>query len=229
MKHLKATAPLPLLLLALIKCSGDAQGGSGEINSGISSSKALSALTAQEAASGCEHMNDAVEAHFNRSSAKTGLCTLLGLALSPDESSCVSQRDACLKSESGDSASSSPADEFECSDASVEGWQGCSATVGDLEACLNDMLGAFDTLLSSYSCKDAGKATYTEDCSPPPLTDDGKVAIDPVTGKPYVDHRFECEAANLASPTPPKSCQALQNKCPELDMFGGGVDDSPTN
>jgi hypothetical protein len=227
MKNLKATAPLPLLLLALIKCSGDAQGGGGEVSTGISSSKALSALTAQEAASGCERMKDSIEAHFNRSSAKTGLCTLVGLALSPDEATCTSQRDACVKSESGDGASSSPADEFECSDASVEGWQGCSATVGEMEACLNDILAAFDTLLSGYSCKDAGQPKYTEDCSPPPLQSNGQVAIDPVTGQPYVDHRADCEAENLASPTPPKSCQALQTKCPELEMFGS--DDSPTN
>ena len=159
--------------------------------------------------------------------------SLLGLALSPDEPTCVSQRDACLKSESGESAGSSPAQEFECSDASVDGWQGCSATVGEMEACLNDMLTAFDTLLNSYTCKDAGQgqASHAEACAPPPLDPSGHIAIDPETGQPYVDHRAECEAesASFTSPTPPKSCEALQTKCPELEMFGGGSDDSPTN
>jgi len=231
MKNLKATVTLPLTLLALLKCSGEAQDGAGEVSSGISSGKALSAVTAQEAASGCAHMKDAVEAHFNRSSAKTGLCTLVALALSPDESTCISQRDACLKSENGDGASSSPAQEFECSDASVEGWQGCAATVGEMEACLNDMLAAFDTLLNSSSCKDASQPTYTEDCAPPPLNPNGTVAIDPVTGQPYVDHRDECEAANASrmSPATPKSCEALQTKCPQLEMFGSAEDDAPTN
>src|SRR5215471_3441682 len=76
MQNLKATAPLPLILLALVKCSGAAQGGGGEVSSGISSSKALSELTAQEAASGCARMRDAVEAHLERASTKTALCTL---------------------------------------------------------------------------------------------------------------------------------------------------------
>jgi hypothetical protein len=115
-----------------------------------------------------------------------------------------------------------PGQEFECSDASVDGWQGCSGTVGEMEACLNDMLHAFDTLLNRYTCKDASQPTYTEDCAPPPLQPNGMIAINPETGQPYEDHRSDCEAANasLMSPVTPKSCEALQTKCPQLEMFG---------
>ena len=225
MKNLKATAALPLTLLALLRCSGDAQGDAGEVLSGISSSKALSAVTAQEAARGCQQMKDAIAAHFSRSSARLGLCTVLGLALSPDESTCTSQRDVCLKDKSGEAASLVDTSlAFECSDTNTDGWQGCAATVGEMEACLNDMLAAFDTVLNSSTCADASKVqpSYTEDCAPPPLDAvTGMIAINPSTGQPYPDHRSDCEAApsTPTGPATPKSCEALQTQCPELELF----------
>lgn len=223
MKTLKAIATLPLALLALTQCSGDAQDGGGKVSSGIPSGKALSAVTTQEAVHGCEQLNADITAHFNRASARTGLCTLVGLALSQDEASCTSQRDACLKDyDSSDASFADPSQSFTCSDANVDGWQGCSATVGDMEACLNELLAAFDSTLSSYSCKDAGRAPATdEDCGRAPIDPTtGMPAIDPTTGQPYVDGP-ECEASpsSLMSPATPSSCQALQTQCPQLQLF----------
>ena len=234
MKSLKTAAALPLTLLALLKCSGDADGGAGQVSSGISSSKALSEVTAQEAVRGCEHMKGSMEAHFNSSSARTGMCTVVAWTLSTDESSCISARDACLKDDNSNGGSSgasipSPADAFECSDANVDGWQDCSATVGEMEACLNDMLGLFDAVLNGYTCKDFGQSpSSSEDgCEAPPIDPTtGMVAIDPITGLPYVDYRGTpaCDAQSVATtpattPTP-VSCQTLQTKCPTLQLFG---------
>jgi hypothetical protein len=226
MKSLKAATTVSLTLLALTHCGGSTQDDTGTVSSGISSSKALSAVTTQEATRGCAQMKDAVEARFSRASVKTGLCTMSALLLSSSESSCSSARDACLNgsADSGDAPAVNPAPDFECQGTNIDSWQGCSATVGQLETCLNEMLDAAEATLMSYSCADAGQqqAESNADCAPPPLQPNGEVAIDPETGQPYVDHREDCEAsrADLTSPTIPKSCQALQTQCSNLEMFG---------
>lgn len=234
MKSLKNAATVSLTLLALTKCGGSTQDDTGAVSSGISSSKALSAVTTQDATRGCEQLNDAVAARFSRPSLKTGLCTMSALLLSSSESSCSSARDSCLQDANGDATSSdaalNPAQDFECEDTNLDSWQGCAATVGQMETCLNDMLDAVEALLTSYSCADAGKAQASEACQPPPIDPNGNIAIDPATGKPYAYPSDECEAsrATFTSPAIPKSCQALQTQCPNLEMFGGG-DDSATN
>lgn len=60
MKSLKNAATVSLALLALTKCGGSTQDATGNVSSGISSSKALSAVTTREATRGCEQLNAAV-------------------------------------------------------------------------------------------------------------------------------------------------------------------------
>jgi hypothetical protein len=113
-----------------------------------------------------------------------------------------------------------PGQQFECSGTNIDDWQGCTATVGEMETCINDMLDGLDALLNAYTCKEANTLPLDSslDCTPPPLDERGNIAIDPSTGQPYVDH---CSASfEETSPPPPASCQALQTKCPNLNNIG---------
>jgi hypothetical protein len=229
MKNLTATAPLTLALLVLAGCGGESQGGSiGTVSTGISASKALGDVTTAEATEGCTHLQDAIETRFQQPSSKTGLCTLLGLSLSSTEAACTSLRDSCVKGDTGTATTSDdvsldafdPGQQLQCSGTNIDDWHGCTATVGEMETCINDMLEGLDALLNSYTCKDAGTSppNSSEDCLPPARDANGNIAIDPATGQPYVDH---CSASfEETSPPPPASCRALQVKCPNLDLFG---------
>lgn len=232
MNNLKVIFSLNLALVTFAGCGGESQGGStGVVSTGLSVSKPLSDVTTAEATQGCGHMKDAIEARFQQPSAKTGLCTLLAASFSNTESACTSVRDSCVKGDTGSAGTSSdtslasldPATGLDCTGTNLDSWQGCSATVGELESCLNDTLDAIFTLLNTYSCKDVSTANTdpSVDCSPPPLDPQGNVAIDPQTGKPYPDHRADCNASSATlSPPTPASCQALQTKCPNLALFG---------
>jgi hypothetical protein len=222
MKNLEATATLICSLLALAGC-GDSKGeSSGEVSSEISTSKALMEVSTEEATSGCEHLKGAVEARFDRASARSGLCTLFAVALSSSESACTTLRDSCLKGDPGDGASAAgspladPAQDFQCG-----GWQGCTATVGELETCLGDVLDAFDAVLNAYTCQDASTLQVNSGACPPPRNADGSIAIDPGTGQPYVNDSADCSASppDLTPPTP-TSCQVLLTQCPTLKLFG---------
>jgi hypothetical protein len=218
MKNLKAIATTLFCLQALASCGGSDSGG--DVTLGISSGKALSEVTPDEATRGCTQLRNEVQARFNPVTLKPKICTLVAVSFASDESSCTNLRDACVQDNSaGDDAGElAPAEDISCNGTTVDGWQGCTATVGEMEGCLNDMLDALDAMLSSYTCKDAG--TLQNDCEPPP-TDPrtGMPAIDPTTNMPFVD---PCEDsgpfANLA-PAEPASCRALQTKCPNIGLF----------
>jgi hypothetical protein len=236
-KNLRASTRLNLALVALVAftgCGGESEGGStGVVSTGISASKTLGDVTTAEATDGCGHMKDGIEARYQQPSARTGLCTLLGVTLGSTESACTNLRDSCLKGDTADAGTAEnvsvtdidPAGNFECSGTNIDSWHGCTATVGELETCLNDTLDALDALLNAYTCKDVSTlpADSSVDCSPPPRNAaDGNIAIDPATGQPYPDHSAECAASSdgLATPATPASCQALQHKCPTIELFG---------
>jgi hypothetical protein len=189
MKHFNATTTLTFTLLALAGCGGSDD--SGEVTTGLPASQALSDVTVEDATRGCEHMKGAIETRFNPTTMKPKVCTMVAVQLSTTESACTSLRDQCLQQDSsasgGDpSDEASFADQLDCSGTSVNQWDGCAATVGEMETCLNDMLDAVDVMLNTYTCKDAGK----------------------------VEGDLE-----FSEPATPSSCQSLQTKCPNLDMF----------
>jgi hypothetical protein len=183
----------------------------------------LSEVTQEEATRGCNQLKGQVEARFNPTTMKPKLCTLVAASFSSNEASCNSLRDACVQDDSAGDANSAdgfgPAEDVSCSGATADGWQGCTATVGEMETCLNDMLDALDAMLNAYSCKDAGTLqSDDDDCEPPPLDQNGRPAIDPNTNMPYVDECEDSSPFNFA-PASPASCRALQTKCPNLGLF----------
>ena len=154
MQTLKTLASIVLSLPGLASCGGE-DASAGAVSLGISSNKALSAVTREEATRGCARLRVDVGARFNPTTLKRKVCTLTAASFSHDESECASRRDSCVQDPS--SVDYDPADHVACGGENVDDWQGCTTTVGELETCLNDLLDGLDAMLNTFTCKDAGK------------------------------------------------------------------------
>lgn len=126
-------ASMGIVTLAFLGCkSGSGGGGS----SGVSSSKKVSEATAQDLMALCNaHKND-------QTTIITGVCTAAGIGTGT-QAMCEQAKSKCVS----DAASTS------CSSISPSQLTGCSATIGDVEACLQQMVNYF----SAMSCSMAGQ------------------------------------------------------------------------
>jgi hypothetical protein len=217
-----------LAALALSDCGGQSEGDAADEarpgkTTGIAGNQLLGDVAEEDAARGCDGMKSALAARFNPTTSKPELCTLLALRFSSTEARCTRYRSACLQGELEPAAYAQaladfdPAPDLGCHDGNVD-WDACTATVAELEKCLDGALGAFDAALQTYTCEEPSDPS--SNCS---LEIDPFVAIDgidPLTGQPYPGSCPPPESGPRltlpARPALPASCQALQSRCPNL-------------
>lgn len=166
------------LALAASAC-GD--GGGGGFSSGVDSSKPLNKLSASESEKICKAGQEWVKTSLEPKLKEFGckLDSAFASALSPDDASaraaCKMAFDMCLKAP--------PSMDMQMSACSAAP-STCTATVGEVEACINEYPAAFDELNKAFpSCDMLTKASTTS-------------------------------APKLTSLDQSPACKALQMKCP---------------
>jgi hypothetical protein len=180
----------------LAGCGGDDDGGSStQVDTGIAKDKALSSVTSEEAQNACESMRDAMQDVIDPDSIINMFCTVLSAANTSDEASCNQQKAECIE-QAREQADEVEEVDFDCDGDTTE-FEGCDVTVGVLESCLNDTLQVFRSVLTQYSCKDAGTIS---------------------------DAEFE-EIGNFDI-EPPASCEPLIDQCDGAGVISSGSDDS---
>ena len=119
-------------------------GGSSEIDLG-SDDKVASSLTEAEATSACEKAQKKMAGTGDGEAQKHMICVTMGLMVKSfggDDAACQTNYDECMKAEPQE-----PTDEDETQDGCEDAYadlQECDATLGEIEACFNDMLAAQD-------------------------------------------------------------------------------------
>jgi hypothetical protein len=143
-------------------CGGDDDDGSaGDVSTGLAANKLLSDVTAAEAATACENLQEAFDARFDEDKLVRAFCTLFAAALADTKADCETQRDACIDQaadgEGVGAQAAGPVGPPECN-ANAD-LSECEGTVGELETCMNDGLDQISALLDGFSCDDAATVT----------------------------------------------------------------------
>ncbi len=143
---------------ALIAACDSSEGGSATVSTGLPASTPLGDLSEADAALLCE-AGASTYAQVEALNELMDPC--LGEALAAkfsgdgQASTCEAAIVACHAERDADPAArpQEPDEGFSCDPADlVRGFEGCTATVGEFEACSNAMLGALDSLVSAYNC-----------------------------------------------------------------------------
>jgi hypothetical protein len=184
-----------LSCLALLAAFGLSSCDSGDSGSGTtidlgSNSKVASSLSEAEAIEACEKATAKMESQATGGDDKHLICLTAGLiakAFSNDSVDVCNQAyDECMTAEPeegngmGDGESGD-----DCAD-TYEDLQDCDATLGEIEACLNDMMAA------------------------------GEAANEQLKGLSCSSSQEELEAVMNEEPDEPASCTTLNKKCPDL-------------
>ncbi len=179
---------------------GDGDGNGGSATTGVSSSKTLTSLTESEQQRVCEYMASKVSYSVEDTCKMMGVMTAgltIGVGTTTDadlRQACQAGYDGCLQSES---ASEEPVEETcEPIDAS------CTATVGELEACMQDTSRILDEFFAEVPACSALTAAYFQQST--------------------------SEAETLPSMEDSAACATLEQKCPMDDDYDFGDDDSGT-
>jgi hypothetical protein len=140
----KNLLPLSLLLICFLAACGE---GLPEASFPVEQTRPLSDLTSEERGLICEEIRQV----YATAITKSEVCTLAGLAIKTDEGSgeqqCSQVYKLCL-----DQEVTIPAPDWECGVLSTEQTRSCTATVSELEACVNDELRLMKQVLSGLSC-----------------------------------------------------------------------------
>lgn len=138
-------------------CGGDDDDSGGDLKTGLASSKLLSDVTADEAASACQSLASGFEAKLSEEKLVRAFCTLFGAIASDTTADCETQRDTCIdQANDGQGIGAQASGMIEPPDcATSASLTECQGTVGELETCANDMIDQVLALLDSFSCADA--------------------------------------------------------------------------
>jgi len=131
--------------------------GSGNVSTGLPSSKRLSELTAPEAQTLCIRLAQAGRDALSQNDFQRFTCTIeaLGTSIQQDASgmtsidrmACQAAVNSCL-AEEGDTTT-----ENNCAQADLAAdLMGCTATASELEACLSASIGQLRNLLTTFDC-----------------------------------------------------------------------------
>ncbi len=160
----RATWILALICLQLGACGGDdgdggGGGGGGHVSSGLDSNKPLAGLTAEEAQSACHALSSSIGQALPDEDLTRYACTLFGAIFSVqskpdgtfaiDEAACEGMVDDCIADARAEPATTQ--DECEAGTVSAE-LMSCTATVGELEACLDAAIARIRSQLDMVSC-----------------------------------------------------------------------------
>ena len=183
----------------LASCSDDGASGEGgndnngaqgsNVSTGLPETKSLGDLTAEEAVQGCETLFSQAAEVFNQETVLNFYCTTLSLQFAQDAAGCNSSVEECLmQPDTADSAAALGLD-FSNSDCetSAEDLADCTATVGELEQCFNDMLAPLADAIAVFSCDLAGDM-----------------------------EALQAASAGLEGGGAPASCTALETTCPSV-------------
>jgi hypothetical protein len=130
--------------------TGGTGGGGGSGGSGIAADKMLSDLTDDEAMQLCEDNKAALQAILDAA------CTIIGLG-EADEASCTTARDDCAAGLAADGGN--PV--VDCTDPTVVDYGSCTATVGELQDCKDEVV----TYSNSLDCSQAGNVPDAPACA----------------------------------------------------------------
>jgi hypothetical protein len=148
---------------------GDGGGGAGTtepgaVDTGLPEEAPLDSVTPQQYANACESLRQSVSERLGPDRAVRGVCEVYSGALTDDPAQCRSGADTCVSStNAGDPPAGVPSREaldfttFECGDTGT--LEGCSATVGDLETCLDDRMTAIEQVLADNDCDNAASVS----------------------------------------------------------------------
>jgi hypothetical protein len=162
MRTMNRTAIIIATLIAGTHLAAGCGGGdsqSPDVTTGIAPNKLLSDVTTDEAAQACENLQAGFEARLSRDALVRSICTIFGAAFADTPAACADARDTCIE-QADDPTAVANGDapdieeiQFECDGGAS--LSECTSTVGELEACFNDLLDQISTALSSITCDDA--------------------------------------------------------------------------
>lgn len=136
-----------IFVFALAGCS-DAS-GPPRLDTGLPSETPADELTTEEAVAACEAYEDVANATLGPAAQEEVGCTLLGVAAElTGTETCAEASASCAAS---DQIAPTPVD-FNCETATSFAPSGCTATVGELEACVNAYAAGIDAFKAEISC-----------------------------------------------------------------------------
>ena len=126
-------------------------GDDGPVDLGLPRDTVLAGLSDAEAMTACENASQ-----FDFQFTQRQECTIAGVVLTDDPTSCETVVEGCLEEEP------TPPEEPDCTDASGSDFDGCNVTVGQVEDCLNAQVPISRNYFGRLTCANAG-----EELSPP--------------------------------------------------------------
>ena len=190
MKHLKK-----LLFVGFVgvgaACGGDSDGGgSGRADTGLPPAQELGDVTPAEFERACNSVQASVDRRFSQERIDRLICELLGASFSNDAGTCRDVAADCIANPPAELEEVMTEDvagmpELGCGEGpGAANFEGCTATVGEFETCINDALGLIDQFFEQFSCAHAGNVDLAALMDSGPLDE------------------------------PPPSCVALDMECP---------------
>lgn len=156
-------------------CGGDS--GSSGVVTGLPSEQKLTTLTDDEVKKACQSVNDGAAAVITKDALKRAVCVPLAVEAAVtysndqetvDVNKCQQIVDTCVSSSDDeddvDDTLNDDDDDDDCERASAKDVQGCEATVGEYEACINQVLGEMQRRLSELTCQN-GEQLRSEEYS----------------------------------------------------------------
>lgn len=140
-------------------------GGSGDVDTGLSRTELLSNLTSAQASQACESVVASTEAQFASPSFRASLCESSAAAFTEDPSTCSQVASDCQSQTASAGLHLLALDgaDIGCDPSLVmDSLNGCTATVGQLESCFSELIGALVDSLSAFDCSDAGSLSEAQ-------------------------------------------------------------------
>jgi hypothetical protein len=182
-----------LTVVLFAACGGD-DDSSGGVVTGLPSEQKLSTLSDADVKKACQSVNDGASVVITPMAITRAFC-MEGAAVSTvtyssdgqatvDVDKCQQLLDACIEStkegNSGDDVESDDEDDGvnDCEKSSANDLEGCEATVGEYEACINTVLSEMQRILSQLTCQNADKIEseeYSNDLDPTMMPECQKV------------------------------------------------------
>lgn len=142
---------------------GDDEDSGGDVSTGIAPATLLADVTAEQAASACEHLKAGFDRVFSEDKLIRTICTLAGAAFADTSADCNMLRDQCIEEASmqgSDTMAQIDEIEFDCEGEAM--LDQCTGTVAQLETCFNDTLDGVQAAFNQISCDDAASVTQDD-------------------------------------------------------------------
>jgi hypothetical protein len=167
-----------LTIVLFAACGGD-DDSSGAVVTGLPSEQKLSTLSDADVKKACQSVNDGASVVITPMAIRRAFCMEFAAAASVTYSSdgkeavdidkCQQLLDTCIENSEDDAEEVESDDEVaevdgtnDCEEASANDLEGCDATVGEYEACINTVLSEMQRVLSELTCQNAEKISSEE-------------------------------------------------------------------